>query len=144
VDVNRSAPAFARREIFIETPPERVWTLISEIDRWSSWQPDISTARLIGPLAPGSTFRWKSAGTGIFSTIAEVDPPRRIAWTGRAMGAKAKHVWMLEPQGSGTVVTTQESFEGLVVWLLKKRMQRLLDESLSKWLARLKEAAEKL
>ncbi len=142
MDANQNAPAFARREIHIEAPPEMVWALLSDIDRWSSWQPDIATARLTGPLAPGSTFKWKSAGTGVSSTLAEVDPPRRLGWTGRAMGARAKHVWMLEPQGSGTTVTTQESFEGLVVVLLKKRMQRLLDDSLQKWLARLKEAAE--
>jgi hypothetical protein len=58
------------------------------------------------------------------------------------MGARAKHVWALEPQGSGTMVTTRESFEGLAVVLLKKRMQRLLDDSLQKWLAHLKKAAE--
>lgn len=142
MDANQNAPAFARHEIHIESPPERVWALISDIDGWSSWQPDIATARLMGLLAPGSTFKWKSGGTGVSSTLEEVNPPRRLGWTGRAMGARAKHVWILEPQGSGTTVKTEESFEGLVVVLLKNRMQRLLDDSLQKWLARLKEAAE--
>lgn len=142
MDANQNAPAFARHEIHIAALPERVWALLSDIDRWSSWQPDIAAAQLIGSLAPGSAFKWRSAGTSVSSTLAEVDPPRRLAWTGRAMGAKAKHVWILEPQGSGTTVKTQESFEGLVVVLMKRRMQRLLDGSLEKWLARLKEAAE--
>jgi uncharacterized protein YndB with AHSA1/START domain len=138
VDANQNAPVFARHEIHIEAQPERVWALISDIDRWGSWQPDIPTAKLIGPLAPGSTFKWKSGNTGVSSTLEEVDPPRRLGWSGRSLGARAKHVWTLEPQVSGTTVRTQESFEGLVVVLLKSRMQRLLDDSLQKWLAALK------
>lgn len=142
MDANRDAPAFAGHHIHIEAPPEKVWALISDIDHWSSWQPDIPTAKLLGPLAPGSRFRWNSGGTGVSSTLEEVDQPHRLGWTGRAMGAKARHVWALRPEGSGTTVTTEESFEGLVVVLLKGRMQRLLDDSLQKWLAALKKAAE--
>lgn len=142
MDANQDAPAFAHHEIYIEAPPERVWVLISDIDRWNLWQPDIASASLAGPLVRGSTFKWTSGRTGVSSVLEEVDPPRRLGWTGRAMGARAKHLWILEPQGSGTKVSTRESFEGLVVVLLKKRMQRLLDDSLQKWLVLLKEAAE--
>jgi uncharacterized protein YndB with AHSA1/START domain len=142
MDANQNAPVFARHEIHIQAPAERVWALISDIDAWSWWQPDIGYARLVGPLAPGSTFKWKSRGTAVSSTLEEVDPPRRLGWTGRAMGAKARHVWILEPQGNGVTVKTQESFEGIVVVLLKKTMPRLLDDSLKTWLARRKEAAE--
>ena len=142
MDANRNAPAFAEHEIYVEAPPAVVWALLSDIDRWSSWQSDVSSAKLSGPLAPGSTFKWKSGRTGVSSTLQEVEPPRRLAWTGIAAGARAKHAWLIEPQGSGALVRTQESFEGLVVVLLKRSMQRLLDSSLQAALAALKEAAE--
>jgi uncharacterized protein YndB with AHSA1/START domain len=140
--VNRSAPAYAEHEICIESSPERVWALISDIEGWSSWQPDFGESHLDGALAPGSTFRWKSGGRGVSSTIQQVEPPSRLAWTGSAAGAKAKHVWIVEPKGSGVVVRTEESFEGLVVVILKRSMQRLLDSSLQKRLEALKRAAE--
>lgn len=142
MDADRNAPAFAEHETYVEAPPATVWALMSDIDGWSSWQSDIGTAKLNGPLAPGSPFKWKSGGTGVSSKLQEVEPPRRLAWTGTAAGARAKHVWIIEPQGSGTLVRTQESFEGLVVVLLKGSMQRLLDSSLQAWLAALKQTAE--
>jgi uncharacterized protein YndB with AHSA1/START domain len=142
MDANRDAPAFAEHEIYIEARPAAVWALLSDIDRWTSWQPDVVSAKLSGPLEPGSTFKWKSGRTRVSSTLQEVEPPRRLAWTGIAAGARAKHVWVIDPQGSGTLVRTQESFEGLVVVLLKSSMQRILDSSAQAALAALKEAAE--
>ena len=142
MDANREAPAFAEHEIYIEAQPAAVWALLSDIDGWTSWQSDIAWAKLSGPLAPGSTFKWKSGRTGVSSTLQEVEPPHRLAWTGVAAGARAKHVWVIESQGSGTLVRTQESFEGLVVVLLRSSMQRLLDSSLQAALAALREAAE--
>ena len=107
MEANRGAPAFAEHEIYVEASPHTVWAVMSDVDSWSSWQPDIGTANLNAPLSPGSTFKWKSGGTGVSSTLQDVEPPRRLAWTGTAAGARAKHVWMIEPQGSGTLVRTQ-------------------------------------
>jgi len=142
MDADPKAPAYARHAIEVSAPPETVWSLLSDIDHWSAWHPDIGEARLDGPLAPGSTFRWKSRGTAITSRLEDVTPPRRLAWTGRASGASARHVWTLEPHGEGATVTTEESFNGPIVLLLRFVMQRTLDDSLRAWLERLKSAAE--
>jgi uncharacterized protein YndB with AHSA1/START domain len=144
MEINDSAPALARQQVLINASPEKVWQLLSDINHWSAWQPGISSAVLDGALIPGSIFRWKSGGTRIVSQLQEVEPHRRLGWTGKAMGAIAKHLWILEPQNGGVLVRTEESFEGWVVVLLRGMMQKTLDTSLQAWLAQLKKTAESI
>jgi hypothetical protein len=40
MNIDTNAPVFARREIFIEAPIEKVWNIQTGIDRWSEWQRD--------------------------------------------------------------------------------------------------------
>ena len=81
------------------------------------WNPDVKSMDVHGGLAQGSVFRWKAGPGTITSTIQEVEPARRIAWTGTTFGVKAKHVYRLEARGEGTLVHTEESYEGLVTRL---------------------------
>jgi hypothetical protein len=53
-----------------------------------------------------------------------------------------QHIWLLEPVEGGTKVTTAESFEGFVCWLMPKMFTKFLDETLEKDLNELKKAAE--
>src|SRR5919107_5746867 len=101
IEVNRNAPAFAERQLFIEAPRERVWGLLSDIGDWPRWQSGVSNAQLEGPLSPGTSFRWKAGSMGIRSTLAEVTPPFHIAWDGRAVGMRAHHAWHLYPRPDG-------------------------------------------
>ena len=58
--IDTNAPVFARKEIIIHAPLEKVWQIQSDIENWPSWQPDIVTAKLDGELKAGATFRWKA------------------------------------------------------------------------------------
>ncbi len=104
----------------------------------------MASVDLRGPLAPGTEFRWKTGGTPITSTIGEAAPNRRLGWTGRApLGIRAVHTWSFEPEGRGTRVRTEESFEGLLPRLLPVSMARLLRSTLEKNVAALKAEAER-
>jgi uncharacterized protein YndB with AHSA1/START domain len=144
MDINSNAPALARHQILINASLEKVWRLLSDINHWSAWQPDISSAVLDGTLTPGTMFRWKSGGSRVVSQLQDVEPQHRLGWTGKAMGARARHLWILEPQSDGVLVRTEESFEGWVVFLLKRRMQKTLDKSLQAWMVQLKKTAESI
>ncbi len=85
---------------------------------------------------------WKSGPGTIKSTVADVEPGGRLSWTGKLMGIKAIHVWVLDTEGDTTTVTTQESWEGLVVRLTRKSSQRALNDALATGLRYLKAAAE--
>jgi uncharacterized protein YndB with AHSA1/START domain len=142
MEINAKAPAVARHQIVINAPIETVWQLLSGINQWSIWQQDISNVKLDGSLATGSVFRWKSGGATIISQIQEIEPPHRLGWTGKAMGANARHLWTLAPKADGVLVKVEESFDGLVVLLLRGMMQKNLDTSLQSWLRQLKGTAE--
>jgi hypothetical protein len=143
VDINRNAPATASAEAFVLAPLDVVWAVQTGIGEWSRWNPDVARVDLQGPLAPGTVFRWKAGGTSIVSTLQEVEPMRRIAWTGRTMGIRAVHVWTFEPQDDGVRVRTEESFEGLLARLFARSMRRMLAASLDKGLNALKEESER-
>ena len=142
MNIDRNAPMSAHKEIFIEAPPEKVWALHTDINGWPRWQPDVSSAKLEGNLAAGTVFRWKAKGLGITSTLQEVEPNRRISWTGSSLGMQAVHVWTFEPQDNGTRVVTEESLSGWFPRVLKLFMPAFLEKSLEQSLQVLKTHVE--
>ena len=143
MDIDRTAPAIAEGEIRIAAAPEVVWDAVSDLERWPSWSPDIKSVTLDGPLAPGTVFRWRSRSTSLTSTLRVVDPPRELGWTGTTMGIRAVHVFRFEPRDGGTLVRSEESWDGLLAKLLKGYSRRTLDKGIRDWLARLKAEAER-
>lgn len=139
----RSAPVYAEASVRISAARETVWSLMSDVSGWPSWNPGIASASIDGELTRGARVVWKSGPGTIKSTIADVEPDRRLSWTGSLMGIKAIHVWTLGTEDDETTVTTQESWEGLVVRLTRKSSQRALDDALVTGLRYLKAAAEK-
>lgn len=143
MEINRHAPLVAQKQIFIEAPPQIVWNIQTDINNWSRWQPGMTESKLESPLAVGSAFRWKSGGLNVTSTIQVIEPSQEIGWTGRSLGAHAKHIWKLTPQNNGTLVTTEESMEGWSIQFLKLISPKFLDNALDTWLQSLKTKAEK-
>ncbi len=143
MEVNRDAPAVSHAEIEVAASPEIVWAVLSDIDNWPSWNPDVKQASLAGSLAPGVQFRWKAGPATITSTIQSVEPPRVIAWTGKTFGINAVHVYRLEPQGDTTVVKSDESWDGWIVRLFRGPMTKTLQKSTESGLEHLKTEAER-
>jgi hypothetical protein len=143
VEVNSAAPAIATGDIEIQAKPESVWDVLADIDNWPSWNPDVKEAKLTGGLKVGSSFRWKAGPGTITSTLEQVDRPREIGWAGRTMGIIAVHVYRLESSGEGTMVHTEESFDGLIARLLKGPTRRTLQKGIDGGLASLKAEAER-
>ncbi len=142
MEINSRAPMVAHKEIFVNAPIQAVWKIQSDIDGWKNWQTDITKSQLDGELVPNEIFKWTSGGFAVTSTIQEVVPQQRLAWSGKALGSFAKHIWMFKPQDGGTLVTTEESMEGWLISLLKPFVPGFLDKSLQVWTQNLKKKAE--
>jgi len=142
MDINSSAPAFARKEIIIHAPVEKVWQIQTDIENWPKWQPDVNTAKLDGSLDVGTIFHWKAKGLAIKSTLQTVEVKHRIGWTGVSLGMYAIHNWTFEPQGDSTLVTTEESLSGWMTRLMKLFNPYFLEKSLEGSLKVLKSEAE--
>lgn len=132
-----------RLEVEANAPRERVWTILSQVDRWSRWHPGIGFAILRGELRAGTRLDWRGDGMRFRSTLAEVEAPRRLTWTLRTLGARGIHRWTLESAGEGrTLVRSEEAWEGLPVRLLRGTLRRTLTASRTAWLERLRDRAE--
>jgi uncharacterized protein YndB with AHSA1/START domain len=143
VEIDRNAPVVARAELQIAADPEKVWEVLTGFEDWPSWNPDTSSVALEGGVAEGSVFRWKAGSARITSTLRRVERPRLVGWTGKTTGIRAAHVWELEPADGGTLVRTEESFDGVLARLLRRRLQRSLDRGLAEGLSHLKAEAER-
>ncbi|MGH3012398.1 MAG: SRPBCC family protein [Gaiellaceae bacterium] len=143
MEVDRSAPAVAEAATEIAADPETVWEVLTDLERWPSWNPDVSAVAHEGGLEEGATFRWKAGRATITSTIREVDRPRLIGWTGRTTGIDAIHVWRLDLRDGGTLVRTEESWQGLLVRVIRGSMQKSLQKAVDGGLAHLKAESER-
>ncbi len=142
MQIDASAPVVLAAEIGIAAPPDRVWRILSAIADWPSWNQDIRFARVDGPVAAGTRFRWKSGPLAITSTVEDVVSAHRIGWTGRTIGLRARHVWTLTDDGGGTRVRTDESLTGVLPRLFAGPIRKSVQQSLDKWLAMLQATAE--
>jgi hypothetical protein len=133
----------SQARIEIATPADRVWKLLSEVDRWYTWNPLVQQAVLSGPFQPDSVFKWKSKGVTVISTLQEVTPNQHITWTGKAFGTRAIHTWEIVETDNGVELRTSESFDSWLPKLMPKTMQRMLDETLPAWLKAIKLEAER-
>ena len=141
--INERAPVVGASEIEIAAAPEVVWDVLTAIDGWPSWNPDVKSVSIHDAVAPGAQFRWKAGPGTITSTIQRVEPARLIAWTGSTPGIRAIHFWHLEPRDGKTFVRTEESFDGFVARLFRRQLRRTLDKALANGLRHLKVEAER-
>ena len=143
MDVDTSAPVTARDSREIAASAGDVWAVISDIGGWTCWNPEVRAARLDGRLAPGTLVHWRAGPGAITSVLRVVDPLKELSWTGSTLGIHAVHVWRLDPVDGGARVTTEESWRGWPVRLLRRRSQRMLREAVTGGLDCLKTEAER-
>lgn len=143
MQTNPQAPVFQANQIHIQVSPERVWAVLTDINQWPRWYAPVTRANLQGAPAVGATFDWKVNGASIHSTLHTVTTNQFFSWSGTTFGGSAIHNWRLEaaPDG-GTVVKVEESMQGWLVGLFKKKMNRDLERDIQRWLEALKAESE--
>jgi hypothetical protein len=137
-----SPPVFSRKTILINASSDLIWPLITEVGRWPERYSHVSSAKLNNKFAVGEYFVCKSGGVKIVSTVQEIKENSFILWTGKAFGTEAKHSWTLSTRDNQILLETSESFDGWLVRLMPKAMQKMLDQTLEEWLATIKRLAE--
>lgn len=143
MEIDQKAILKSNVEIDIFSTNEKVWSLLSGINLWKKWQPDVSESFVEGNLAAGVKFNWRAKGLHIRSELQLVEPFTKIGWTGKSLGMNAVHIWTIEPKDNFTHVTTEESLSGWFPRLLKLLDPNFLNKSLSSSLKNLKQVAER-
>ncbi|MGM0588053.1 MAG: SRPBCC family protein [Bacteroidota bacterium] len=131
--IRSDAPVTASAELVIPAPQEKIWELITEFQCWPMWMEDVNQLEIFGEIEPGTEFIWKANGLTITSQLQLVEPHTRLAWTGKALGTRAIHVWEFEAlDEQSTLVRTRESMDG---WFMKwffssKKLAQTLQQGL--------------
>jgi len=97
-------------------PPEAVWRVLEDADRWPSWNPGLTAAHLDGPLASGATgsVTLTRGGTRPFVVYA-ADPGRYFAYGGNVPGGRQAFWYRIEGSATGqTRVMLGHTIEGLL------------------------------
>ena len=142
IEVNQKAPVISKSEIIISAPVEKVWSILTGIDNWPDWQKDVTKVKLEGETKEGAAFKWKGGGILFSSEIHTMKPKSKFGWTGKTFGARAIHNWTFEEYNGSTKVFVEESLQGVLPILLKKKFQKTLDIGMIKNLDELKRASE--
>lgn len=141
--INQDAPVVQTKDIVINVTPDVIWEILTNIRNWDKWNKRIKNVKLQGSLEYGKDFTWKTNGTKIHSKIHSFTPYNILGWQGKTFGAKAIHNWYLEPTENGTKVRIEESMDGWIINLMKKKMNEQLAEDMLYWLEQLKKESEK-
>jgi hypothetical protein len=108
-----------RTEIWIDSTPDQVWTVLTATADYPAWNPLIT--RLDGDLREGNTITFtQGAGSDAMTfqpRILRARPGKELVWKGSLWMAgifDAERHFEMQAQGGGTRFTQRESFSGLL------------------------------
>lgn len=121
------------RSIDIAAPPDIVWAVWSDIERWLEWTASVARVERFeqGPLAIGHRARvWQPKLPTAVWRVTKLEPGRGFEWESVSPGARVIGYHWIEPQGSGSRARLGVVFSGpvglLVGWLTRSLTERYL------------------
>jgi uncharacterized protein YndB with AHSA1/START domain len=114
-------PIEVRNVAVIRATAERVWDLLTDVERWPSWYRACRWVRVESTDSAGrpAAFRWKAHPVTLRSTVVAFDRPHTFAIVADARGLHADRTFTLRPapDGLSTVVVSHETQVGPLPWL---------------------------
>ena len=148
------AAPLLQAQIDIDAPVDKVWALVSDLDRMRQWSPQCRLMKAFGPLRQGTRTINLNRRNRMFwpttCTVTEVIPEKKLAFRVNANGT----VWSyeLEPTDVGTRVVESrhaengvKAFSNMTVNALfggVPNFERELVDGMNASLSRIKAAAE--
>ncbi len=115
-----------RTQIEIQASPEKVWQILTDLDKYPEWNPFIHHA--VGKAQVGDavdiTVQSASKEMTLHCTVIKVEPNRELCWKYHVMLPRlfrGEHSFTIEPMGANKVrFVDREIFNGLLVPLQAK------------------------
>jgi uncharacterized membrane protein len=113
----------------VHAPAEKVWSILSDVERWPTWTASIQQVELDGPLAVGSVAKIRQPKLPATAwTVTEVVPGRSFTWESKAPGSRAVGEHEITPTGDATcevrLMLDQGGPLGTVVGLLYRGLTK--------------------
>jgi carbon monoxide dehydrogenase subunit G len=116
--------------ITIAAPPERVWAVLVDVERWPERIPTVDSAQRLdaGPFAVGSQARLRQPKLPeAVWTVTELTDGTSYTWESKQAGALSVASHVVEPHPDGTRLTLAVSVSGPMAglgWLLTKGLAK--------------------
>ena len=133
------------KTVDIAAPPERVWAVMIDVERWPEWTKSMETIRRLegGPFAIGSS-TWISQPKlrPAVWTVTQFDAGRSFTWSASGPGFRVFGSHGVEPIESGSRATLSIRFEGLLGGIVGHLLRKLNVEYMEMEAAGLKRRSE--
>ncbi len=120
--------------LHIDAPPNVVWVVTEDVDRWPEWTPTISSVRRLddGPFGVGSKALVKQPGQAESEwTVTDFVLGERFTWETRRAGIVMEATHELEPDRNGTSNTLRVVVSGFLGTLLSPLLRPLIRKALA-------------
>jgi len=114
--------------ISISAPPERVWDVLVDIERWPARIPTVDQAERLddGPLAVGARTRLAQPKLPEeVWTVTELTPGTAFTWTSTSTGVRVTASHVVEPSPDGSRLTLAIDLAGWLApmgWLMTRSL----------------------
>ncbi len=136
------------RSVHIEAPPEVVWRVWTDIERWPEWTASMRKITRLdqGRFGPNSSAHVRAnAPPAADWRVTQFDDGRSFTWEAEMTGARAVATHLVEPDGARSKATMTFSISGgLLVTLLAPLFALISRRNLRMEAAGLKRRAEEL
>lgn len=117
-------------DIDIRASPERVWAVLSDVERWHEWTPSIIRIERLdsGPLAVGSRARVHQPRLPVNDwQVIALEEGKGFTWIAVNPGVRVTAQHRIEPTDRGSRVLLSTNFEG-ILGAVVGRLTRELNE----------------
>jgi uncharacterized protein YndB with AHSA1/START domain len=129
----------------IEAPPDLVWRVLSDGERWPEWTPTVTSVQVLDrrPLAVGTRARIRQPRLPpALWTVTELEDGRSFTWVTRSPGVAVFARHWVEPRGAASRATLSLRFTGLLGPLVGRLTRGLNERYLGLEAASLKKRSE--
>jgi len=122
-------------EVEIQAPPDRVWAVMRDVERWPEWTPTVTSVRLLdrGPLAVGSraVIRQPKLPPAKWRVTELDESGRNFTWVSAGPGVRVIARHWVEARGAASRATLSLRFTGVLAGLLAWLTRGLNDRYLA-------------
>ena len=115
--------------VYIDAPPERVWAVMTDVERWPEWTGSVTGVRRLDdrPFEPGFRAKLKQPRVPAMEwRVTEVEPGQAFTWETSAPGSRSVAGHLVTPDGQGgSTVTLRVQHTGIAAALMTPILSRM-------------------